>query len=385
MALCGVRWLPSVLVVLMCTACTGPAAPAATPAPPTGSTPAAPTPAPAPEPDDVAQVSAEQCAPAPGRQVTELPDVEIDELVVGEVRTSGTVVDGGTVPGVLVPGYTLPRQVADAGCEIEHDAPAGCLPAIEISAARLPGRLVPERVVPERRLPDGRVVPAQVVPAQQTEAQVLPGQRAGQVCQVEREGASVVGSVVRKSLVRASLVRRSLVQGSATSRTECVPGGCIAGYVVPGVVVPGVVLSGHVMAGAVLAGRVLDRAPDVDVLTGDGTTAFVAPGDLLFDTGSSTLRREARASIDAIARRLRELPPSADVTVEGHTDDVGADADNQALSERRAAAVADRLVAEGIGRERITTRGLGETAPASPGTSAPARRANRRVVVGVRH
>lgn len=45
--------------------------------------------------------------------------------------------------------------------------------------------------------------------------------------------------------------------------------------------------------------------------------------------------------------------------------------------------MADRLVAEGIARERITTRGLGETTPAAPGTSDDARQTNRRVVVGV--
>ena len=92
---------------------------------------------------------------------------------------------------------------------------------------------------------------------------------------------------------------------------------------------------------------------------------------------------EALASVDAVAVQVLALAGTAAVTVEGHTDDVGADADNQALSERRAAAVADRLVTGGVPRERLTVRGLGETAPASLEDTAEGRQTNRRVVVGV--
>lgn len=220
-----------------------------------------------------------------------------------------------------------------------------------------------------------------MLPGGTREPQVSPGGRAEQVCQVERTGDRIIGSVIRGSLIRGSLIRGSIIQGSLVRGSECGSNGCVPGLVVPGVVVPGVVLPGTVLPGAVLAGRVLDRAPDVEVLTGESSTAFVTPGDLLFDTGSSALRPEALASIDAVAVQVLALAGTAAVTVEGHTDDVGADADNQALSERRAAA--DRLVTGGVPRERLTVRGLGETAPASLEDTAEGRQTNRRVVVGV--
>lgn len=119
----------------------------------------------------------------------------------------------------------------------------------------------------------------------------------------------------------------------------------------------------------------------MDVLADETTTAFLASGDLLFDTGRSTLRPEGLASVHAIAAQVKGLPGA--VSVEGHTDDVGTDTDNQSLSERRAAAVADRLEAAGIPRVRITTRGLGETTPVSTQDTEAGRQANRRVVVGV--
>src|SRR6266516_1067100 len=55
--------------------------------------------------------------------------------------------------------------------------------------------------------------------------------------------------------------------------------------------------------------------------------------------------------------------PEVRATVEGHTDSVGSEAYNQRLSERRANAVRDYLVAHGIDASRITTRGYGKTKP----------------------
>ena len=68
------------------------------------------------------------------------------------------------------------------------------------------------------------------------------------------------------------------------------------------------------------------------------------------------------------------------LTIEGHTDDVGDAAANQALSERRAAAVKAALVATyGVGGDRLQTAGLGSTKPAMQGATAEARAQNRRV------
>ena len=71
------------------------------------------------------------------------------------------------------------------------------------------------------------------------------------------------------------------------------------------------------------------------------------------------------------------------MTVYGHTDDVGSQAYNQELSEKRARAVRDYLVEAGIGQEIITTKGFGKTKPLVPGTTPEARAKNRRVEVEI--
>lgn len=376
------RVLLPVLALVLVTSCTGGSEDAA-PAPAPPAAPATAAPALQTEPEDVAQVSAEVYAPGPGKTVTELEDVVVEEVVVEEVRSPDAVVDGRTVPGVVVPGFTLPAQVADAGCTIEYDAPAGCLPAVEISASRLPGVVVPARTLPEQRLPDGRVLPALVQEGWVQETEVEPGGRSEQRCQVEREGARVVGPVVRSPVIRRNLLRGVFLEPQVLRPATCGAQGCVPAVLLPATSLPPVAVPAAVVQAAVLQARVLDRAPDVEVLDGEGSTAYVTPGDVLFDTGSAALRRGALPSVDAVAAQVLRLDRGAAVTVDGHTDDVGSDADNQALSERRAAAVADRLVGEGVPRDRLTVRGFGEDEPAADGTGAQARQLNRRVVVGV--
>lgn len=71
------------------------------------------------------------------------------------------------------------------------------------------------------------------------------------------------------------------------------------------------------------------------------------------------------------------------VQIYGHTDDVGTEAYNQSLSERRAQAVRDYLVAAGIDPQIISVQGFGKTNPIAPGTSPEARARNRRVEIGI--
>ena len=71
------------------------------------------------------------------------------------------------------------------------------------------------------------------------------------------------------------------------------------------------------------------------------------------------------------------------ITVYGHTDDVGSEAYNQELSEKRARAVRDYLVEAGIGREIIVTKGFGKKKPLVSSTTPEARAKNRRVEVEI--
>lgn len=94
----------------------------------------------------------------------------------------------------------------------------------------------------------------------------------------------------------------------------------------------------------------------------------------------------ACATLDALAEKP-EMRNGGAVTVRGHTDSRGNDRENLRVSQARAAAVADYLVAKGIDRDRITTLGVGETRPVAPnahpdGSDNPEGRArNRRVEI----
>lgn len=113
-------------------------------------------------------------------------------------------------------------------------------------------------------------------------------------------------------------------------------------------------------------------------------TSYVAPANVLFDIDRAELRPGSTVSLRAIARSIAATAPHSPLLVEGHTDDLGSAAHGIALSQRRAAAVADWLVDEaGIDRARITERGWGEEKPAFTNATAAGRQANRRVVISV--
>lgn len=107
-------------------------------------------------------------------------------------------------------------------------------------------------------------------------------------------------------------------------------------------------------------------------------TGRVATHGIRFDTGSDRIRPESAPVLASIVALLREHPELR-LRVEGHTDDVGDDDANRALSERRAAAVRAHLVAQGIDAVRLESAGLGESSPVSPNMTAEGRQRNRRV------
>lgn len=100
--------------------------------------------------------------------------------------------------------------------------------------------------------------------------------------------------------------------------------------------------------------------------------------DVLFEFGRAELRPEARSHLTRIAALLREYP-ERDLLIEGHTDDVGSDAFNVALSERRAASVLGFLAGAGISPRRMASRGLGESQPLASNATDEGRSQNRRV------
>jgi outer membrane protein OmpA-like peptidoglycan-associated protein len=100
--------------------------------------------------------------------------------------------------------------------------------------------------------------------------------------------------------------------------------------------------------------------------------------DVLFETNSFTLRPRARESLAKVAGILLAYPDLR-LEVDGHTDSVGSDAYNQQLSERRAAAVRDYLVQQGLPISSATVMGFGKTQPVVSNATAGGRQQNRRV------
>ncbi len=101
-------------------------------------------------------------------------------------------------------------------------------------------------------------------------------------------------------------------------------------------------------------------------------------GDVLFDTGQATLKPGAYGTLDRLAAALRDKP-GRKVVIEGHTDNVGSDASNQALSERRAQAVQSALMQRDVARSQMTSLGMGESSPIASNDSVDGRQSNRRV------
>jgi len=104
----------------------------------------------------------------------------------------------------------------------------------------------------------------------------------------------------------------------------------------------------------------------------------VQMSDVLFDTGSSTLKPAAREKLAKISGILL-AHPGLSLQIEGHTDSVGTDEFNQQLSERRADSVRDYLAEEGVSASSITARGFGKTQPVASNDTPEGRQRNRRV------
>jgi outer membrane protein OmpA-like peptidoglycan-associated protein len=103
-------------------------------------------------------------------------------------------------------------------------------------------------------------------------------------------------------------------------------------------------------------------------------------GDVLFATGKADLSPAANKSVARLAEFLEKYP-NRNVLIEGHTDSVGTDDYNLALSQKRADSVKARLVGDGIEATRITTVGYGEKYPVAGNDTAAGKAQNRRVDV----
>src|SRR5687767_3479905 len=86
------------------------------------------------------------------------------------------------------------------------------------------------------------------------------------------------------------------------------------------------------------------------------------PGNITFQTGSADLNANFFGVLDSVALVLKEFDKTV-IDVTGHTDSVGSDDTNQALSERRAVTVGTYLRGKGVSDQRVATTGFGKNHP----------------------
>ena len=127
--------------------------------------------------------------------------------------------------------------------------------------------------------------------------------------------------------------------------------------------------------------RVQTAGIGLDVLRVGNGIVIRIPAALTFDEGSASVKPQFDATLLEIAREAKARNQTF-VDVFAHTDLSGSPEVNQALSDKRAAAVASYLAGHGVSKARIASKGLGETSPLyNPETSDTQKAANRRVEI----
>ncbi|HUR94770.1 MAG TPA: OmpA family protein [Gemmatimonadales bacterium] len=180
--------------------------------------------------------------------------------------------------------------------------------------------------------------------------------------------------------------QRGLVIGAA--------GGAVLGGVigkVSGSTAKGAIIGAAVggAAGAIIGDQMDRQAREIELTVPGATVERVGEGiqvtfesGLLYDFDSDAVKATARRNLAALASSLEKYPKS-DLLILGHTDSVGTDSYNKALSVRRADAAAEYLVSQGVSRSRIATGGLGEEEPVASNSDQGGRGRNRRVEVAI--
>ena len=114
-----------------------------------------------------------------------------------------------------------------------------------------------------------------------------------------------------------------------------------------------------------------------DMLGALNTDGYIAL-DIHFDTGKSSIKPDSQPLLDQIVELLR-TNPDLNLSIEGHTDNVGDPKSNKTLSDARAKSVKDVLVKAGIASARLSAAGFGQEKPVADNRTDEGRAKNRRV------
>ena len=104
---------------------------------------------------------------------------------------------------------------------------------------------------------------------------------------------------------------------------------------------------------------------------------ILAGEQIVFATGSAKIDAKSGALLDQLAREVRACPGT--IRIEGYTDTVGRGRVNQRLSQERAAAVREALIARGISAKRLTAKGYGARRAIADNSTEAGRAQNRRI------
>ncbi len=129
---------------------------------------------------------------------------------------------------------------------------------------------------------------------------------------------------------------------------------------------------------AELRAKLLQQLNDILQTRDTARGLVVNMSDVLFDSGKYTLKPMAREKLAKVAGVLMAYP-GLTVEVDGYTDNVGGEALNQTLSDKRADTVRDYLLQQGVSPNSLTARGFGEEGPVASNDTSIGRQLNRRV------
>ena len=125
-----------------------------------------------------------------------------------------------------------------------------------------------------------------------------------------------------------------------------------------------------------------ELAAIAEVVKGDNGLQVFLKNDILFDVGSAELSDNATKTLTDLNRVLKKYPKNR-IVVQGYTDSTGSDAYNQTLSEQRAKAVYDYLLANNLKTLSINYVGYGKANPIASNDTEAGRAQNRRVVLAI--
>jgi outer membrane protein OmpA-like peptidoglycan-associated protein len=120
------------------------------------------------------------------------------------------------------------------------------------------------------------------------------------------------------------------------------------------------------------------KGKEVKLSKGDAQQLSEIASAIQFESGSAELSADVKAELDKLVDLL-DKNSKASLSIQAHTDNVGADADNLKLSEDRANAVKDYLVQSGIDASRLSIIAFGERKPIADNSTEEGRAKNRRV------